>query len=618
MRRSDKCARLQGFLGVALAAWLAWLACSERALAFGGLWSSHGAVLKQSAERVILVDHPDSTITAIIQLRYAGPAQQFAWLVPVPGTPQVAVSSSVVFDRLEAATAPQYWLEVSAQDSCMSQPGGASEADVSGQAAMATGSVVVLDQGSVGPYDYVTLAVDPQLSDAAQVATDWLATHHYDLTGLDAAALRPYLQQGLNLLAFKLESGADAGAIRPLMLSYEAEQPVIPLRPTALAAADDMPLQVWVVGPSQAVPTNYLSLVLNDAVIDWLSGETFVAGTLPAGGVGPAGPATRTPSNYDAVVSAAANEAGGQGFVTEFGEPSSWVREELWSALDQQTLQRITSQSYADGLDAILAARGEYAGWDGWQDALKGATRLPAGVTLQAFAEDPERFRGAAKVDAARFLELLQRGVVQPVADSAALFQFGPYLTRLYTTMSADEMTLDPSFGYNAELAQVSNIHVARQTLRCDVASTPPADSFRVELPQGGVVTGPRADGWPVADGSLPANLEIVTLGTQGSGSVTVDNSAAIGNALPDNASPIAGDPPGEALPAPQNGLLIGGTQSVRPRPQPTASSTASQARAGDACSVVSVGRRCCGAWLFWAPALLLVVLGLRRGSVHA
>ena len=45
-----------------------------------------------------------------------------------------------------------------------------------------------------------------------------------------------------------------------------------------------------------------------------------------------------------------------------------------------------------------------------------------------------------------------------PIADTAALFYNAPYLTRLYTRLSADEMTVDPAFQYNFELAQVTNL----------------------------------------------------------------------------------------------------------------------------------------------------------------
>jgi hypothetical protein len=451
---------------------------SHRAHAFGGLWSSRGAPVKQSAEQIVFVDNPDSTVTAIIQMRYVGASQKFAWVIPMPGTPTVGVSSNTVFQRLDAATAPQYWLEVGdggllpdggVAAKCIQQDDSdaALDAGAATDGSDATAPVSVMDQGSVGPYDYVNIKVDPNLSDPSKVATRWLTTNGYDLTRIDGTVLRPYLKDGLNLLAFKLSDGKDVGAVRPVILTYESKLPMIPIRPTAVAAQDHMGIQVWVIGPSQAVPDNYKSLVINDALIDWLTAQKYVNGTLPAGGAGPFGPKIRKPSNYDAIVIAAAHEAGGQGFVTELGGPASQYRDKVWSALDDQQVTTISKQSYADGIDAILTANSSFGSWDGWKDAILGATTLPAGVAIDEFGRNPERYRGVAKVDTAKFFHLLDTTVIKPVADTAAMLYRAPYLTRLYGTMSSNEMTVDPAFNYNSDIAQENSLNITKKIIKC-------------------------------------------------------------------------------------------------------------------------------------------------------
>ena len=93
--------------------------------------------------------------------------------------------------------------------------------------------------------------------------------------------------------------------------------------------------------------------------------------------------------------------------------------------MDDQDFATISSQKYADGIDAIVAASGLYGGWDGWKDAIEGATTLPAGVTIDEFGRNPDRYRGAAKVDTARFFQLLDEKVIRPVADTAAMLYQG-------------------------------------------------------------------------------------------------------------------------------------------------------------------------------------------------
>ena len=279
--------------------------------------------------------------------------------------------------------------------------------------------------------------------------------------------LGPYLREGLNLLAFKLTKGTDVGAIRPVILTYESKLPMIPIRPASVAAHDDMGIQVWVFGPSQAVPDNYKSLVLNEARIDWLSGGSFAAGTLPAGGVGPFGTYVSKPSNYDAVVTAAANEAGGQGFVTELGGPASQYRTRSGRRWTTRSSRRSRARPTRTASTRSSRPTATSAAGTAGRDAIQGATTLPAGVTIDEFGRNPEQYRGVARVDTPKFFKLLHDEVVQPVADAAAMFYRAPYLTRLYSTMSADEMTVDPAFDYNVDLAQVSNVHIARQFIAC-------------------------------------------------------------------------------------------------------------------------------------------------------
>ena len=83
--------------------------------------------------------------------------------------------------------------------------------------------------------------------------------------------------------------------------------------------------------------------------------------------------------------------------------------------------------------------------------------------------------------DTQRFLRELYELVIKPLIDTEELLESRPYLTRLYTTMSADEMTIDPVFEFNPDLPDVSNQHVATRYVRCDGNST-----WRAELPGAG------------------------------------------------------------------------------------------------------------------------------------
>jgi hypothetical protein len=628
-------------VAVLVAGVLGYPGASHRAHAQG---VSQTANASRSPRKILLVDNPDSTVTAIVQIQYTGPPRGFAWVVLVPGKPTVGVSSNAVFQRLEAATSPQYWVEVTVEGKCTPQGApdasfdsgvgadGAPSAEDTRDSTVATVAPVVgdagpaaaradptsghpstsavhlVDRGSIGPYEYVNITVDPALGDRAKAATDWLTMNGYDPTCLEGDVLSRQLNGDLHLLAFRLAASAGASAIRPVVLTYESKLPTVPVELTAVAAHDvEAGVEVWVIGPSQAVPDNVRSLVLNEALIDWLSAGRFVAGTLPAGGVGPFDPySVSTPSNYDAVVAAAAGEADGQGFVTELGAPASGYRDKLWSALDAQRFATISHQHYADGIDAIVAASAYYRDWDGWKEAIEGATTLSAGVTVDAFGRNPDAYRGAARVDAARFFHLLDVEAIRPVAAAAAILSRAPYLTRLYSAVSVNETT--PAFDYNPDLALVGDVHIARQFIECAPTLDALDAPWRLQLPQGGVIAG-KGRGWPVAAGSMPANLKIVQLSTTGSGTVVKDNGDDIGMKL----STVAAATGGLGLPhPPQNGVVIGGTQTVTPHGQSGPVQSRPQPPGGNGCSVSRVGADASSALALWL-AQLGGVLALRR-----
>ena len=69
--------------------------------------------------------------------------------------------------------------------------------------------------------------------------------------------------------------------------------------------------------------------------------------------------------------------------------------------------------------------------------------------------------------DANAFVVSLDEAVVTPLRIGQQLFTEHDYLTRLFTTLSADEMTLDPVFGFNPDLDEVDNVRRARARFEC-------------------------------------------------------------------------------------------------------------------------------------------------------
>ena len=244
-----------------------------------------------------------------------------------------------------------------------------------------------------------------------------------------------------------------------------------------MATQPDLGVLVWILGSDRAVPENYLHVRINEARIDWFNN----------------GP------NYARVVTEAADEAGGRAFVTDYAGASDVMDRTLYweGRFDLENLQRLKDP--ADFIDELLGQG--FARDSQMQTLLRRYIPMPEavleeGVLQVVFRGDEEAYRQAAEegrlqalaersfynnirayeewteegliFDAVAFTVALEEVVVEPLRQSQELFGEFPYLTRLFTTMSAAEMTEDPLFTFNPDLPGVSNVHNAHGRFECD------------------------------------------------------------------------------------------------------------------------------------------------------
>jgi hypothetical protein len=515
---------LKTLAGVAgLAVFSSWSSSAE---ACGGFFCSQSAPVNQAAERIIFSENGDGTVTAVIQILYEGPAENFSWLLPISSVPaegeDIALASDLAFVRLQNATNPSYRLTTTIEGQCsdgdLAGPRGIGGATASAGAPGSGGSanspegVMVEASGTIGAFDWTVISLNQSLADPADAAVTWLEENGFDVGDGAPGLIRPYLEDGLYLLALKLTKGSDTGSIRPIALTYDAREPMIPIKLTAVAANEDMGVMTWLLSSSRGVPRNYLSLELNEAKIDWFNSAR----------------------NYNDVVIAAANEASGQGFVTEYADGTDTLAQAVWTQNDQALWDNFSSSSFATRQALFDTASSYWGSWDGFWDAVRATITLPAGATITDFQLCPSCYLAQSEFSPAGFVEALRTQVIEPVRMVQDLIDSRPYVTRLYTTMSAAEMTVDPLFTFNPDLEDVSNIHVATRVIECHPNVSQFDAPWRVELPQGGVIRGKgQPNGtWPAATQEQPSNVRITRLSSTGSGTLVEDNRTAIASML--------------------------------------------------------------------------------------
>ena len=492
------------------------------ALACGGLFCDVGPqMVNQAAEGIIFAKHDDGNITAVVQVLYEGDSSEFGWIIPVPGVPEVGVSSNIAFTRLQTFTNPTYQMTTTVEGDCKvgNLFGSADQSSNKGANNIAPNQegVIVAAEGNVGPYDFVVIEIPNPEPNGAQVALNWLEDNNYMAPEGTKDLFQAYLSEGMNLLAFKLTKNSDAGDIRPIIMKYKSDTPMIPIKLTAVAADDEMGVLVWVLGSERALPSNYKSLEINDSLLNWFN---------------------LTSQNYNDVIIRAANEAGGQGFVTEMSDRTQVLEDVIYSADEARQWRDIMSREYTTPI-SLLSDIESYLSRlngncfdctpgdvDGVGIAIENAFPQASGTTRDKLEQCLSCNVNAVDegFDIDRVRNAFNDWVAEPLKDTQALIDSQKYFTRLYTTLSAPEMTLDPLFEFNASLKNVTKQHTAERIIECSSSVEQGDAPWRVVLPSGLKVRG-FGTTWPIEtqDPELPANI-IIREGGKTKNDVVVDN----------------------------------------------------------------------------------------------
>lgn len=424
MRKPVSFARTISYVAIAAAA-LNLAPASARAC--GGFFCQQ-IPINQTAEQIIFHQDGDE-ITAAVLIQYVGLAEDFSWVVPVPGIPSLSTGSDLVFRSLEPATRPQFTLEIIEPACFLDQPLIEVPAAFGNEDAGAVSDdVTIVDELTVGPFD-----VQIVTSDDANALATWLTENGYDLTDRGPELIAPYVADGMNFVALKLQQDKGVGDLQPLIMRYQSDRPMVPLRLTAVASINNMGVIVWVLGESRAVPINYLHVEPNYTLLDWYAGQ-FAAY-----------------ASYQNLITMAMNEAGGRGFATDYAGRDLNLNAILPSST-QMTLELEQLEMIEDDADYVVAlASSIVLPQPNVQSILQRelplegkspSIYLSVGQVQLIFTEE--------ELVAARPLiqQSLIETIIRPLDETLALFDGGPYMTRLFTTLSPEEMTVDPVFDF--------------------------------------------------------------------------------------------------------------------------------------------------------------------------
>lgn len=479
----------RAFFLVGAAAVLLALLPARRAEACGGFFCSQTPVTQAGEHLLFAVDRDsegNAMVTAHIQVQYTGTAADFAWVLPLPNVPELSTGSNSIFATLRSLTEPVHYVQWQNDvGQCGGWGGmrnaGFDDADASPEAAGEGGadgdadppSVQIVSQDQVGPYD--TVVIRSLDGDARELLT-WLEDNDYIIPEGALPTLQSYVNDNHVFLGLKLANDRSAGDITPIVARFREDRPCIPIMLTAIAANPDMPIYAWVLGPSGVTSvSDYYEIQVNPAAIDWFRGSWWGQ------------------SNYTAVATRAVDEAGGKGFIREMAGSTDFLNQVFYRE-GQWDLDALRATNDPAAFVDMLLMQG-FPRDSTMQNLLREFIPMPqslidAGVSEQEFYNCLECYAGDLAdfdFDPEAFVARLDEVIVAPLRSAQEMADAHPYITRLFTTMSDTDMTVDPLFRFKADMPDVSNQHMAQAQYLCGDGEEYEQAPIRITYPDGSV-----------------------------------------------------------------------------------------------------------------------------------
>jgi len=303
------------------------------------------------------------------------------------------------------------------------------------------GGVTVLAREAVGPYDVVVLeGVD------TPAINSWLTANDYFFPPGAVEALDPYVAQGSKFVTLRLSKDAIAGDLVPLVMRYTSGEPCIPIRLTAIATVPNMPITAYFLADGDVrTDGGYVETQVPDDVRFWRG----------------------MPEAYWEVLNREVDRAGGHAFVPEYRGPVPSIQ------LAGESIEDLRTQTDPKLFLSALATR-NFVGDTRLLGILSRFLPPPPGDDARTFFNclisgcgDYDAYLATIPFDPNALVDALNTAIVEPRASAEALLHRHTRLTRLTTTMSAAEMTVDPTFRVEAAGRDISNVRNATLVSQC-------------------------------------------------------------------------------------------------------------------------------------------------------
>jgi hypothetical protein len=225
--------------------------------------SAHRMALSISSTETVLWD----------QITFTGDPQDFAWVLPVAGTPTVELADNGFFEGLSAETAIALTGPMDTGNAaCPSAPRSMTPptARVMGRAVGrgldpdASSGTSILYQGVVGPYETRTIH-----STTPDTLVDWLATVGYAVPEDARPVIRGFAERGLDFVVLRMRPGVGIEAMQPVRIRMPGLALSLPLQMVAVGADTTVELELFVLAESRMEVANFPNAEVDRSAISY-------------------------------------------------------------------------------------------------------------------------------------------------------------------------------------------------------------------------------------------------------------------------------------------------------------------------------------------------------------
>lgn len=214
----------------------------------GGFFYPPGNTMFEDAQHAFLAyDSDNGTERLSILPSFYGDAREFAWVIPVPGIPDLETEEMDLFHGLAAMTEPVY-LERDGDWDCFDR-GDHFVADAVGP------PVEIIDRELVGYYETMTISAT-EVETLVTALEGWGFLHE-DNVDEATPVFQHYVDRSWYFVTVRVDSTAFEypaksapyywyRQLEPIRLTFPAEEAVYPMRISALSAAENSDIYVYV------------------------------------------------------------------------------------------------------------------------------------------------------------------------------------------------------------------------------------------------------------------------------------------------------------------------------------------------------------------------------------